>query len=423
MNKFLQLFRVPELRKKLLIVAGLLISFRLLATIPVPGIDTAQLANVLGQNQFLGFVNLLSGGSLSSLSILMLGVGPYITGSIIMQLMTMMSTRLKQLYYEEGAMGRQKFNQYSRYLMVPLAFLSGYGFLNLLARQGVLPALTGFQLMTTLVIITAGSCILMWIGELISEQKIGNGISLIIFAGIVSHLPTTIQQMIASYTPDQLITYIVIAVLAVLVIAGVVFISEGERKIAVTYAKRVRGNKMYGGVTSYLPLKVNQAGVIPIIFAVSILLFPQLLAQLIAVFSVDLSVSMQNAVSTFLNNQGIYAAIYFVLVVAFTYFYTAISFNPDELAKNLQQSGGFIPGIRPGEPTTDFLKSTSGRITFFGAVFLGLIAILPNIVQMFTGFQSFTIGGTALLIVVSVALEIARQVNSQLTIREYDSIG
>jgi preprotein translocase subunit SecY len=422
MNKFLQIFRVKEIRNKILIVAALLIAFRLLAAIPVPGIDADRLRSVLTENQLLGFLNLFSGGSLSNLSIMMLGVGPYITASIIMQLLTMMSDRMKQLYYEEGAAGRAKFNQYSRYLTVPLAVLQGYGFLNLLIKQGVLGQLTSFGMITNIVVITAGSLILTWIGELISEQKVGNGISLIIFAGIVAGLPQIVQTLYYSYSDEQLMTYLAFALLAVVVIAGVVFISEGERKVPVTYAKRVRGNKMYGGVTSYLPLKVNQAGVIPIIFAISLLLFPQLFAQLISVFSVDASIALQNFVGNVLNNQGIYAAIYFVLVVGFTYFYTSITFNPAEIAKNLQQSGGFVPGIRPGNPTVDFLKSTSGRITFFGAVFLGIVAILPNIVQIFSGIQSFTIGGTALLIVVSVALEIARQINSQLVIREYEGI-
>ena len=422
MNKFLQLFKVKEIRNKILIVAGLLIVFRLLAAIPIPGIDADRLRSVLGENQLLGFLNLFSGGGLSNLSIMMLGVGPYITGSIIMQLCTMMSDRMKQMYYEEGAIGRAKFNQYSRYLTVPLAVLQGYGFLNLLIRQGVLGPLSPFAMVTNILVITAGSLVLMWIGELISEQKIGNGVSLIIFAGIVSGLPQILQQLYFSYTDEQLVTYIIFAALAVVVIAGVVFISEGERKVPVTYAKRVRGNKMYGGVTSYLPLKVNQAGVIPIIFAISLLLFPQLFAQLISVFSVNVSVAMQTFVNTLLNNQGLYAALYFILVVGFTYFYTSITFNPDEIAKNLQQSGGFVPGIRPGQPTTDFLKSTSGRITFFGAIFLGLVAILPNLVQIVSGIQAFTIGGTALLIVVSVALEISRQVNSQLVIREYEGI-
>jgi len=334
----------------------------------------------------------------------------------------MMSDRMKAMYYEEGAMGRAKFNQYSRYLTVPLAVLQGYSFLNLLISQGILSPLSSFQMVTNILVITAGSLILMWLGELITEQKIGNGVSLIIFAGIVSALPQTVQTLFLTYSSEQLITYIAFAVISVLVIAGVVFISEGERKVPVTYAKRVRGNKMYGGVSSYLPLKVNQAGVIPIIFAVSLMLFPQLIAQLVSIFSVDLSVSMTNFVTTLLNNQGLYAAVYFVLVVAFTYFYTAITFNPGEIAKNLQQGGGFVPGIRPGQPTIDFLKSTSGRITFFGALFLGLVAILPNLVQIFSGIQSFTIGGTALLIVVSVGLEISRQINSQLVVREYDNV-
>lgn len=422
MNKFLQLFKVKEIRNKILIVAGLLVAFRLLAAIPIPGIDTTKLSQLLSENQLLGFLNIFSGGNLSNLSIMMLGVGPYITGSIIMQLMTMMSDRLKRLYYEEGAIGRAKFNRWSRFITVPLALLQGYGFLNLLIRQGALNPMSTFEMISNLVIITTGSLILMWIGELISEYKIGNGVSLIIFAGIVSSIPQVLFQQAQNYTDERLVSYIVLGILALVVIAGVVFISEGERKVPVTYAKRVRGNKMYGGVSSYLPLKVNQAGVIPIIFAISILLFPQLIAQLLAVVSVDLSVSLQNFVNNVLNDQAIHAVAYFVLVVVFTYFYTAITFNPGEISKNLQQSGGFIPGIRPGEPTTDYLKSTSGRITFFGAVFLGLVAILPNLVQIFFGIQGFTLGGTSLLIVVSVALEIARQLNSQLVIREYEGI-
>ena len=422
MNKFLQIFKVPDIRRKILIVAGLLIAFRLLATIPVPGIDLARLRALLTDNQLLGFLNIFSGGGLSNLSIMMLGVGPYITATIIMQLLTMVSSRMKQMYYEEGATGRAKFNRWSRYLTVPLAFLQGYGFLNLLARQGVLPSLSGWQLFQNIILITAGSVILMWIGEIISEQKIGNGISIIIFAGIVSRIPTALQNLALTYTPDLLTTYIAFALLAVVIIAGVVFVSEGERKVPVTYAKRIRGNKIYGGATSYLPLKVNQAGVIPIIFAISILLFPQFLAQILSIISPSFSVALQQYVTAILNNQVIYASLYFVLVVVFTYFYTAITFNPEEIAKNLQQSGGFVPGIRPGEPTTSFLKSTTGRITLFGALFLGIVAILPNVLQIFTGIRSFTLGGTALLIVVSVALEITRQINSQLVIREYEGI-
>ncbi|PIR88120.1 MAG: preprotein translocase subunit SecY [Candidatus Harrisonbacteria bacterium CG10_big_fil_rev_8_21_14_0_10_45_28] len=423
MKNFFKAFTVPEIRRKIFVVALWLVIFRLLAAIPVPGIDVARLQSILGENQLLGFLNLFSGGGLSNLSVMMLGVGPYITATIIMQLLTMISSRVKEMYYEGGAAGKAKFNKISRYLTVPLAALQGFGFLNLLKSQGVLPELTAMNLLENIIVITAGSMILTWIGELISEQKIGNGISLIIFAGIVSGLPLTIQNLILGYSTELLTTYVVFALLSIVIIAGVVFVSEGERKIPITYAKRVRGNKIYGGATSYLPLKVNQAGVIPIIFAISILLFPQFIAQISAVFSTSLSLTLQGWVGAIFNNLILYTILYFLLVVIFTYFYTAITFNPDEIAKNLQQSGGFVPGIRPGEPTTQFLKSTTGRITLFGALFLGIVAVLPNLVQLFTGLRAFTLGGTALLIVVAVALEIARQISSQLTVREYEGIG
>jgi len=423
LKNFFKAFTVPEIRRKIFVVALWLVIFRLLAAIPVPGIDVARLQSILGENQLLGFLNLFSGGGLSNLSVMMLGVGPYITATIIMQLLTMISSRVKEMYYEGGAAGKAKFNKISRYLTVPLAALQGFGFLNLLKSQGVLPELTAMNLLENIIVITAGSMILTWIGELISEQKIGNGISLIIFAGIVSGLPLTIQNLILGYSTELLTTYVVFALLSIVIIAGVVFVSEGERKIPITYAKRVRGNKIYGGATSYLPLKVNQAGVIPIIFAISILLFPQFIAQISAVFSTSLSLTLQGWVGAIFNNLILYTILYFLLVVIFTYFYTAITFNPDEIAKNLQQSGGFVPGIRPGEPTTQFLKSTTGRITLFGALFLGIVAVLPNLVQLFTGLRAFTLGGTALLIVVAVALEIARQISSQLTVREYEGIG
>jgi len=260
----------------------------------------------------------------------------------------------------------------------------------------------------------------MWIGELISEYKIGNGISLLIFAGIVSGIPTAIRTAIATYERNLLPTYIAFLLLAVLIIAGVVFVNQGERKVPISYSKRVRGNKIYGGAMSYLPLRVNQAGVIPIIFAISLLLFPQFFAQIIAIFSQDASIRLFDFVSRILNNQVIYSALYFILVVVFTYFYTAITFDPKEISKNLQRSGGFIPGIRPGEPSGDFLSKLTKRITFFGAMFLGLVAILPNVTQLLTGVQVLTIGGTALLIVVAVALEIMKQIESQLVIREYE---
>jgi preprotein translocase subunit SecY len=397
-----------------------LVVFRILAVIPIPDVDLSRLKSFFANNQLFGFLNIFSGGGLSNLSVVMLAVGPYITATIIMQLLTMIFPRLKEIYYEEGAIGRAKFNRISKYITVPLAFMSGYGFLNLLISQGVIPQLGPLQLLQESLIITAGSMILTWIGDMITEQKIGNGISLLIFAGIISRLPTTIQQALASFDWAVLTSYIIFAILAVVVIAGVVYVNEGERKVPITYAKRVRGNKMYGGATSYLPLKVNQAGVIPIIFAISLMLFPQFFAQASAIFSKSFSLQATAFVANIFNNQYIYASFYFVLVVLFTYFYTAVTFDPKEISKNLQRSGGFILGIRPGESTSTYLSKIITRITLWGAIFLGVIAILPNLTRMVTGLTIFSLGGTALLIVVSVALEVLRQINSQLIMREYE---
>lgn len=422
MTRILQIFKIPDLRNKVLAVLGLLVVFRVFAAIPIPGIDADRLRDFFSSSQLFGFLNIFSGGALDNLSVMMLGVGPYITATIIMQLLTMVFPNLKKIYYEEGAIGRAKFNRLSRYLTVPLAALQAYGFLNLLMRQNVLPPLSLGVMLADVIVVTAGSIILMWLGELISEFKIGNGVSLVIFAGIVSQIPAAITSALFSYTTRLLPTYVAFALLSVLIIAAVVFITQGERKIPVSYAKRIRGNRLYGGVMSYLPMKVNQAGVIPIIFAISILIFPQFLAQLVAVVSSDWSARLNDWVNRFFNNQLIYAAFYFALVVIFTYFYTAITFEPKEIAKNLQRSGGFIPGIRPGEPTGDFMARLSHRITLFGAIFLGLVAILPNITQLLTGIATLTIGGTALLIVVAVALETMQQLESQLIIREYEGL-
>ncbi len=421
MSKILQIFKIKDLRNKILIVAFLLLCFRLLAVIPVPGIDVLRLKEFFGTNQLFGFMNMFTGGGLDNLSIVMLGVGPYITATIIMQLLTMIFPKLKAMYYEEGAAGRAKFNRYSRYLTVPLAGISAYGFLNLLISQNVISHLGFFELIKNVIVITVGTMILVWIGELISEQKLGNGISLIIFAGIVSGLPAVVQQGLFAYNPTVLTTYFTFAIVAVFVIAGVVFIQEGERKIPIAYAKQVRGMKMYGGASSYLPLKVNQAGVIPIIFAISILLFPQFIAQAASIFSRDLSFKLNELVNYFFNNPYIYSLLYFFLVVIFTYFYTAVTFDPKEISKNLQRAGGFIAGIRPGESTSEFLAKIISRITLSGAIFLGIIAILPHLTRIVTGITILTIGGTALLIVVAVALETIRQINSQLIVREYEA--
>lgn len=422
MNRFLNIFKIPDLRKKVLMVLFWLLVFRLMAAIPIPGIDAANLQQFLGSNQLFGFLNIFSGGGLSNLSVMMLGVGPYITATIIMQLLTIVFPNLKKAYYEEGAAGQAKFNRISRYLTVPLAILQAYGFLNLLASQGVIGHLPFATMIANVMVITAGSVFLMWVGELISEYKIGNGVSLIIFAGIVSRLPQEVSTAFLNYDPGMLPTYIAFIVLSIIVIAGVVFVNEGERKIPVSYAKQVRGNKLYGGVSTYLPLRVNQAGVIPIIFAISLLLFPQFFAQAASIISPAFSLRFNEFVSGFFSNIPLYSLAYFILVVLFTYFYTAITFDPQEISRNLQRSGGFIPGIRPGEATTSVISRTVRRITFWGALFLGVVAVLPNLTEIFTGIQALTIGGTALLIVVAVALEVMKQIESQLTVREYEGI-
>ncbi len=350
----------------------------------------------------------------------MLGLGPYITAIIIMQLLTMVSPRLKALYYEEGEQGKAKFNNYSRYLTVPLAALQGYGFMRLLASQGIITQFTLSRAIVSVTVVVAGSMILVWLGELLNEQKIGNGVSILIMAGILSGLPMAIRNAALSYTTSDLINYIAFAVLAVLVITGIVLINEGERKVPISYARRVRGNKLYGGVSSYLPFRVGQAGVIPIIFAISLLLFPQFFGQIASIFSPDFGTRVNEITSNFVNNQLLYGTLYFALVFLFTYFYIGITFDPGEISKNLQRSGGFIPGIRPGQPTAEYLKSVVSRVTFFGAIFLGFIAILPIITQTVTGTQTLTIGGTSILIVVSVALDMAKQIDSQVTVREYE---
>lgn len=407
------------LRNRILFVLGALILFRLLANIPIPGIDVAALGELFANNQFLGLLNIFSGGGLSNLSIIMLGVGPYITASIIMQLLTIMSPRLKAMYQEEGEAGRRKFAQYSRLLTVPLAVIQGFGFLVLLERNGVIANLAGIDLVTNIIVITAGSLLLTWIGELISEFGIGNGVSILIFAGIVASVPTTVQQLAFTFTPDQLPTYLGFAIAAILITLGVVIITEAERPIPITYAKRVRGMKVYGGISTYLPLRVNQAGVIPIIFALSLLLFPQMIVN----FLVNVNNATVAVISDFilriLNNGWVYSSLYFILVFLFTYFYTAITFDPSTIAKNLQRGGAFVPGVRPGQPTTDYLSKVLTRLTLVGALFLGIIAVLPLAMQALTGIASFAIGGTALLIAVSVVIDLVKKVDAQATMREY----
>jgi len=413
------IFGDRNLRRRILFVLGALGLFRLLATIPVPGVDHNQLAAFLSQNEFFGFLNIFSGGGLSNLSIVMLGVGPYITASIIMQLLSIMSPQVKALYTEEGEIGRQKFTQYSRMLSVPLAFLQGLGFLMLLTSQGVIASMGIFPFLVNVVVVATGSILLMWIGELVSEFGIGNGVSLLIFAGIVASLPTTISQLVFTYDPSQIPVYIAFLIAALIVTAAVVFITDAERPVPVTYAKQSRGGATTGGVSSYLPIRINQAGVIPIIFALSLLMFPQMIFQFMAQSAnTGLSTFAQQAIY-WINNQWVYGVAYFVLVFFFTYFYTAVTFDPQSIANNLQRSGAFVPGVRPGSATVEYLGHIVTRVTFMGALFLGAIAVLPIIVQGLTGVQALAIGGTALLIVVSVVLDVVRKTDAQLSAKEY----
>ena len=413
------IFTDKTLRSRVLFVLGALLVFRLLSVIPIPGIDAPRLQAFINNNQFLGVLNIFSGGGLSNLSILMLGVGPYITASIIMQLLTIMSPRLKAMYQEDGEIGRKKFTQLSRMITIPLAIIQGLSLLIVLNRQGILGELTVFNMIANLSVVVAGSILLMWIGELISEFGIGNGVSLIIFAGIVANIPTEIAQFIYTFDMANLPTYILFLVVGLLIVAGVVVVTEAERPIPVTYAKQMRGDRVSGGTQTYLPLRVNQAGVIPIIFALSILLFPQLIGNFLATSANTTLLSISKGLLWFVENTWLYSLFYFILVFLFTYFYTAVTFDPDQLATNLQKNGAFVPGIRPGTATRDYISKILNRITMMGAVFLGLIAVLPLIVRAVTGISAFAIGGTALLIVVSVVLDLIKKVEAQLSMREY----
>jgi preprotein translocase subunit SecY len=430
--KFKTALKDSTLRKRIGFTIGALILFRLLATIPIPGINQAALTALFSSNKLFGLINVFSGSGLSNLSIVMLGVGPFITATIIIQLLTMMFPKWKNLMHEEGEAGRMKLSQYSRYLAVPLGLVSAIGFLILLQSQNVLPHLTTIQFAINVIVVTTGSMLLMWIGELISEFGIGNGVSLIIFAGIVARIPTGIFQnfaQISSGSSSDIPFYIIVIIVAIVAIAAVVYVTEAERSVPVTYAKQVRGNKVYGGASTYLPLRLNQSGVIPIIFALSILLFPQLIFRGMAAWAAHPGIAAAGSwLSALFADPWFYGVFYFFLVVLFTYFYTAVTFDPKQISENLQRSGAFIPGVRPGEHTELHLGNIVTRITLVGATFLGIIAVLPLIIQAFSpsgvtdvtgGGSGITIGGTALLIVVSVVLDLLKKIDAQVAMREY----
>lgn len=425
-SRFLALWKAPDLRRRLFMVLMLLAIFRVTSHVPVPGIETENLRRFFAGNQLFGLLNIFSGGALANLSIAMLGVGPYITASIVMQLLTMIIPRLEELQREEGEAGRRKIQMYTRILSVPLAAIQAFGFITLLQRGTaglgtVGLSFTPIQLLVTILTVTAGSIFLMWLGELISERGLGNGMSLIIFVGIIASAPQSIRQVFAAWDPANIPIYLGAVVVGLIVTAGVVFVTEAQRNIPVSYAKRVRGGRMLGGVSTHLPLRVNQAGVIPIIFALSLLLFPGVIAQFFASSSNATVASFAQQVVNLFNSGVFYGIFYFLLVVLFTYFYTSVTFDPKRISEHLQKQGGFIPGMRPGPMTASYLKRVVNRITLAGAFFLGIIAILPLVMQGFTHNQALTIGGTGLLIVVSVILETIKQIEAQLTLREYDN--
>lgn len=427
MNKIALLWKLPDVRKKIFIVLGLLLLTRVLANIPIPSIDTTGIRTALEQSDFLGLLNIFAGGGLSNLSLAMIGLGPYITSTIIIQLLTVIIPSWAEKQKEEGEQGRAQLQKYGRYLTVPLAILQGFGTIRILQSQsqGLFTALSPFQWFLTLLAITAGSMLVMWIGEIITEYGLGNGVSLVIFAGIVAQLPQGLQALVSLYDPSRLGQFAGFLALGLAVIAGVIFVTEAQRNIPVSYARRVRGDAVSGGVNTTLPLRLNAAGVIPIIFAVSMLLFPALIAQFFTSARTPWLAEVARKIVEFsTQSQGLwYGIIYFVLVILFTYLYTAIVFKVDEVAENLQKGGGFVPGIRPGQQTAEFLERVVNRITLPGAVFLGLIAVIPFIFQEITGSQVLTLGGTSLLIVVAVVLETIKQLEAQLTLRDYEKYG
>lgn len=407
------------IRSRVLFLVGALAVFRLLASIPIPGVDKNALAAFFANNQFFGLLNIFSGGGLAQLSVVMLGVGPYITASIIMQLGTIIFPQIKEAYFEEGEAGRAKFIEWSRLLAIPLSIMQAIGFLFLLESQGVIAHLGSVAFIANIALIAAGSMLLMWLGELVTEFGIGNGISLVILAGILAQLPASISQTLFAATAADIPAYLGFAILSLVMIYTVVIVSDAERSIPIAYARAVRGAALSRGAATYLPIRLLQAGVIPIIFALSLLLLPQMVFSMLGAIRVSFASSASLWYTAFLSNPWEYGAVYFALVVLFTYFYTAVTFEPHRIAENLQKTGAFVPGVRPGRETEEFIGNVVNRITLPGAVFLGLIAVSPSIIQGLTGITTLVLGGTALLIAVQVTLDLAHKIDAQVSLREY----
>lgn len=422
LSTIVRIWRLKDLRRSILFVVAMLFIFRVAGHIPIPGVDVGNLKAFFQGNEILGLLNVFSGGTIENFSVVALGVAPYITSSIIFQLLAMVIPKLEAIQ-KEGEAGQRRINRWTRYAAVPLAALQAFGMITLLRQSSrpILGELTPGTYAIIILTLTAGTMFLMWLGELISERKIGNGISLLIFAGIVAGLPSAVQQAIVSFDKAEITNLVLFAAIALITIIGVVLITQAQRNIPVSYARRIRGMRMYGGVDTHLPLRVNMAGVIPIIFAISIILFPPMIAQFfLQAKSVIVVRAAQWIIEVFQNNL-IYGILYFVLVFIFTYFYTAVIFHPNQIAENLQKQGGFVPGIRPGKPTSGYLQYVISRVILVGALFLAVIAVLPLVMQRFTGIQSLAIGGTSILIVVSVVIETLAQIEAQLTMHEYEA--
>ncbi len=416
-----QIWGMPEIRKKLLFTAAILLIYRMLAHIPVAGIDRQALANLFSGSQLLGLLDIFSGGTLANFSLIALGLGPYINASIILQLLTMVFPKLEELS-KEGEYGREMINQYTRWLTVPIAILQGFGMYSLLRGQNIIGVLNAGSLLALIVTMTAGTVLSVWLGELITEYGVGNGVSLLIFAGIVGRLPVVLGQTAVTLETLSLGNLGIFGIVGLILVAAVVFMNEASRKIPVQYARRIRAGKVYGGQSTHLPLRVNQAGVIPIIFAVSLVLLPSLVGQFLQnVNNAQVALAAKSILAFMQPNGWAYNLIYFALVVGFTYFYTAVVFNPVKIADDIKKYGGFVPGIRPGEVTANYLNGIMNRVTLAGAVFLGTIAIMPAIVQVAFRIPTLSLGGTGILIVVSVVLETVKSLQSQLSVRNYDT--
>lgn len=409
------IFSDRALRNRVLFIIGALAVFRVLANVPIPGVNLGALQQFFGANAYLGLLSVFSGGTLHTISLVLLGVTPYITASIIMQLATVIFPQVKEMYQEEGEVGRARFISIARYLTIPIAFVQGIAFLTLLQREGILLPLSHLQFIVDLLMIAAGSVLLMWIGELITEFGVGNGVSLIIFAGIVARVPAGIAQTLFTASSANIPAYLGFLALALAVVYAVVVVADAERSIPIAYARQMRGS----GAPTYLPIRLLQAGVVPIIFALSFLLLPQLALAALAAAHVFFAASWQLGYQSFTTNTWLYSAVYFVLVVVFTYLYTAITFEPHRVADNLQKSGAFVPGVRPGRETEGYIGQVANRITLPSAVFLGVVAVIPFIVRGLTGISAILVGGTALLIAVQVLLDLIRKLDAQISLREY----